>query len=149
MWFGLAKYFQDYLRKGIFLHFVAIFRFLCWKTGKTALLRGDFFAWNRSYRVSKIENFMLISKMQTFLSDKMPIKKVKIKKPFSYFAKSHFLFLYFSSFWGHLSLRQVCILKISLKFSILWYPIWPTSRKNISPLRRVIFQNFWHKSRKR
>jgi hypothetical protein len=28
----------------------------------------------------KIENFMLISKMQTYLSDKMPPKKVKIKK---------------------------------------------------------------------
>ncbi len=28
----------------------------------------------------KIENFMLISKMQTYLSDKMPPKKGKIKK---------------------------------------------------------------------
>jgi hypothetical protein len=28
----------------------------------------------------KIENFMLISKMQTYLSDKMPPKKVTIKK---------------------------------------------------------------------
>jgi hypothetical protein len=28
----------------------------------------------------KIENFMPISKMQTYLSDKMPPKKVKIKK---------------------------------------------------------------------
>jgi hypothetical protein len=28
----------------------------------------------------KIEDFMLISKMQTYLSDKMPPKKVKIKK---------------------------------------------------------------------
>jgi hypothetical protein len=28
----------------------------------------------------KIENFMLISKIQTYLSDKMPPKKVKIKK---------------------------------------------------------------------
>ena len=28
----------------------------------------------------KIENFMLISKMQTYLFDKMPPKKVKIEK---------------------------------------------------------------------
>jgi hypothetical protein len=29
---------------------------------------------------TKIKNFMLISKIQTYLSDKMPPKKVKIKK---------------------------------------------------------------------
>jgi hypothetical protein len=33
---------------------------------------------------------MLISKTQTCLSDKMPPKKVEIKKLFSNFAKSHF-----------------------------------------------------------
>jgi hypothetical protein len=31
--------------------------------------------------IKKIENFILISKMQTNLGDKMPPEKVKIKKP--------------------------------------------------------------------
>jgi hypothetical protein len=50
----------------------------------------------------KIENFMLISKMQTYLSDKMPPKKVKIKKQqkmgLSKFRKQFFNFTFF---WGH------------------------------------------------
>jgi hypothetical protein len=45
-------------------------------------------------RYQKIENFMLISKKQTCLSDKMPLKKVIIKKLFSNFAKYH-LFSFF------------------------------------------------------
>jgi hypothetical protein len=49
----------------------------------------------------KIENFMLISKMQTYLSDKMPPKKVKIKKRtklgLSKFRKQ---FFNFNFFWG-------------------------------------------------
>jgi hypothetical protein len=50
----------------------------------------------------KIENFMLNSKKQTCLGDKMPPKKVKIKKLFSNFAKSHFFsFFNFNFFWGH------------------------------------------------
>ncbi len=48
----------------------------------------------------KIGNFMLISKKQTCLSDKMPPKKVKIKKLFSKFAKSHFLSFYIFNFFG-------------------------------------------------
>jgi hypothetical protein len=36
---------------------------------------------------------MLISKTQTYLSDKMPIKKAKIKKTVSKFAKSQFFIL--------------------------------------------------------
>ncbi len=44
--------------------------------------RWKFFSWNWSYRVSKSENFKLISKKQTCLSDKMPPKKVNIKKLF-------------------------------------------------------------------
>ncbi len=49
----------------------------------------------------KIENFKLISKKQTCLSDKMPPQKVKINKLFSKFAKSHFfLFFNFNFFWG-------------------------------------------------
>jgi hypothetical protein len=49
----------------------------------------------------KIENFMLISKKQTCLSDKMPPKKVKIKKLFSNFAKSQFFsFFNFNFFVG-------------------------------------------------
>jgi hypothetical protein len=50
----------------------------------------------------KIENFMLISKMQTYLSDKMPPKKVKIKKRkkmgLSKFRKQFFNFNFFG---GH------------------------------------------------
>jgi hypothetical protein len=50
----------------------------------------------------KIENFMLISKMQTYLIDKMPPKKVKIKKlkkmGLSKFRKQ---FENFNFFWGH------------------------------------------------
>ncbi len=50
----------------------------------------------------KIENFKLISKKQTCLSDKMPPKKVKVKKLFSKFAKPHFLlFFNFNFFGGH------------------------------------------------
>jgi hypothetical protein len=62
---------------------------------------------------------MLISKMQTYLFDKMPPKKVKIKKPkklgLSKFRKQFFNFNFFG---GILSLRQVCFFEISLKFSI-------------------------------
>jgi hypothetical protein len=50
----------------------------------------------------KIENFMLISKMQTYLCDKMPPKKVKIKKRqkmgLSKFRKQFFNFNFFG---GH------------------------------------------------
>jgi hypothetical protein len=50
----------------------------------------------------KIRNFMLISKMQTYLSDKMPPKKVKIKKRkkmgLGKFRKQFFNFYFF---WGH------------------------------------------------
>ncbi len=51
----------------------------------------------------KIENFMLIQTKQTCLCDKMPPppeKKVKIKKPFSNLAKSHFFIFYFYFFRG-------------------------------------------------
>ncbi len=60
----------------------------------------------------KIQNFKLISKKQTCLGDKMPPpKKVKIKKLFSKFAKSHFLsFFNFNFFWGHF------VTKVSLHF---------------------------------
>jgi hypothetical protein len=47
-------------------------------------------------------------------------KKVKIKKPFSNFAKFHFLLLKIYLFLGSiLSLRQVCFFEISIKFLIL------------------------------
>jgi hypothetical protein len=67
----------------------------------------------------KIENFMLILKMQTYLSDKMPPKKVKIKKRqrmgLSKFRKQFFNFNFLG---GILSLRQVCFVEISFKFLI-------------------------------
>jgi hypothetical protein len=48
----------------------------------------------------KIKNFMLISKKQTCLSDKMSQKKVKIKKLFSNFAKSCLFRFLILTFWG-------------------------------------------------
>jgi hypothetical protein len=67
----------------------------------------------------KIENFMLISKMQTYLSDKMPPKKVKIKKRKKWdLANLENSFLILTFLGGILSLRQVCFFEISLKFSI-------------------------------
>jgi hypothetical protein len=67
----------------------------------------------------KIENFMLNSKKQTCLSDKMAPKKVKIKKRFSNFDKSYFFrFLILTFFGAILSLRQVCFYEFSIKFSI-------------------------------
>jgi hypothetical protein len=45
-----------------------------------ALLRGEIFFFELGQiGYHKIKNFMLISKMQTCLSDIMPLKKVKIK----------------------------------------------------------------------
>ncbi len=67
----------------------------------------------------KIKNFMLISKMQTYLGDKMPPKKVKIKKRQKIgTANLEDIFLILTFFGGILSLRQVCFFEISLKFSI-------------------------------
>ncbi len=67
----------------------------------------------------KIENFMLISKMQTYLSDKMPPKKVKIKKRKKWdFANLENSFLILTFLGGILSLRHVCFFEISLQFSI-------------------------------
>jgi hypothetical protein len=45
-----------------------------------ALLRGDpqLFLEIGHIGLKKIQNFMLISKMQTYLSDKMPPKKLKL-----------------------------------------------------------------------
>jgi hypothetical protein len=71
----------------------------------------------------KIENFMLVSKKQTSPNDKMPAKKVRIKKPFPNFAKSHFFVFLFNFFGGILSQRQVCFFEITIKFSIFCYPI--------------------------
>ena len=67
---------------------------------------------------------MLNSKMQTYLSDKMPPKKVKIKKPKKWdLANLENSFLILTFFGGILSLRQVCIFEIRIKFSIFLYPI--------------------------
>jgi hypothetical protein len=67
----------------------------------------------------KIENFMLISKMKTCLSDKMLPKKVKIKKRKKMgLRKFRIQFLILTFFGGILSLRQVCFFELSFKFSI-------------------------------
>ncbi len=67
----------------------------------------------------KIENFMLISKLQTYLSDKMPPKKIKIKKRKKWdLANLELSFLILTFMGGILSLRQVCFFELSFKFSI-------------------------------
>ncbi len=67
----------------------------------------------------KIENFMLISKMQTYLSHKMPPKKVIIEKRKKMgLGKIRKQFFNYNFFGGLLSLRQVYFYEISRKFSI-------------------------------
>jgi hypothetical protein len=67
----------------------------------------------------KIENFMLISKMQTYLSDKMLPKKVIIEKRKKWdLAKLENSFLIITFLGGILSLRQVFFFEISIKLSI-------------------------------
>jgi hypothetical protein len=46
----------------------------------------------------KIKNFMLISKMLTYLSDKMPPKKLKLKKEKMGLSKIRKQFFYFNFF---------------------------------------------------
>ncbi len=62
---------------------------------------------------------MLVSKMQTYNCDKMPQKKVKIKKRtkmgLSKFRKQ---FFNFNFFWGHFVTKTSLLFEISLKFSI-------------------------------
>jgi hypothetical protein len=62
---------------------------------------------------------MLISKMQTYLSDKGPPQKVKIKNEKTGLSKIKKRFLTFN-FLGILSQRQVCFFEISIKFSHFW-----------------------------
>ncbi len=70
------------LEKAFILYFAAFlsFCFLCKKNWKTGLLRSKIFALKYVCTVwyKKIKNFMLISKKQTCLSDKMLPRKVKI-----------------------------------------------------------------------
>ncbi len=63
---------------------------------------------------------MLISKMQTYLSDKMPIKKVEIEKNDKKWdlANLENSLLILTFFGAILSQRQVCFFEISLKFAI-------------------------------
>jgi hypothetical protein len=59
---------------------------------------------------------MLISKMQTYLSDKMPPKLKNEQK--CDLANLENIFLILTFLGGILSLRQVCFFEISLKLSI-------------------------------
>ncbi len=93
---------------------------------------------------------MLISKMQTCLSDKMPPKKVKIKKRkkmgLSKIRKQFFIYNFFG---GH------CVTKTSLLFwnqhKILDFliPYMTYFKKKNSPLRRAFFQILQHKNLKK
>jgi hypothetical protein len=82
--------------------------------------------------------------MLTYLSDKMPPKKGKIKK--QKIRKQFFIITFLG---GILSLRQVCFFEISIKFSIFWYTKWPISRKKISHFRRADFKINQHKNQKK
>jgi hypothetical protein len=66
---------------------------------------------------------MFNSKEQTCLSDKMPSQKVKIKNPFSNFAKAIFSFPNVH-FLGEKFVTKVSLhFEISIKFSFVLYPI--------------------------
>ncbi len=114
--------------KAFFLIFWCFYLFLAFVS---ALLRGEnFFSWNRSYRVTKNQKFMLISKMQTYLCDKMPPKKVKTKKQKKWnLTNLENSFFNFNFFGGYFVTKTSLLFWISWKFSIFWYPIWPISRK--------------------
>ncbi len=57
----------------------------------------------------KIENFMLISKLQTYFSDKIRPKKLKLKNDKKWdLANLEYSYLILTFFGGILSLRQVC-----------------------------------------
>jgi hypothetical protein len=62
--------------------------------------------------------------MQNYLGGKMPPKKVKLKNDKKWdLANLENSFLILTFLGGILSLRQVCLFKISLKFLIFLYPI--------------------------
>jgi hypothetical protein len=54
-----------------------------------------FFSGNRSYRVPKMVNFMLISELQICLCDKMLPKKLKLKNGFLKILNLNFLLEHF------------------------------------------------------
>ncbi len=93
---------------------------------------------------------MLISKVQTYLSDKMPPKKVKIKNDKKWdLANLENSFLILTFFEGILSLRQVFLFKISLNsgFFDTLYDLF--QEKKFSPLRRADFKIYQHKNQKK
>jgi hypothetical protein len=82
---------------------------------------------------------MLISKMQTYFSDKMPPKKLKLKNKKWNLAKLENSFL---------SLIQVCSFEISIKFSIVDTLCSMTKKKNFTS-QRAVFQILRHKNPKK
>ncbi len=88
-----------------------IFSHLSRKITKIAFLRGDTFLFEIGHKGDqKIINLMLISKTQTYLSDKMPLKKAKIKKLFPNLPSPSFSFYNLNFFGGHF------VTKTSLRF---------------------------------
>jgi hypothetical protein len=72
--------------------------------------------------------------MQTYLCDKMPPKKVKIKKRKKMgLNKFRIQFFNFNFFGGILSLRQVCFFELSFKFSFFYtlYDLQYFKKKNV------------------
>ncbi len=75
------KIYETVLEKALSFRFWRFYLFLVLvsKNLKMALLRGEFFFLNRSYGVSKNREFYADFKMPNYLSDKMPLKKLKLK----------------------------------------------------------------------
>ncbi len=70
----------------------------------------------------QIENFILISKMQTYLSDKMPPKKVKIKKRKKMgLSKVRKQFFKFNFFGGHFVTKTSLLLWNQFKILDFFY----------------------------
>jgi hypothetical protein len=77
---------------------------------------------------------MLILKMQTYISGKMPTKKLKFKNEKMRPSKIRKQFFISTFLGGILSLRQVCFFEISIKFSIFYFFLFQEKK---SPLRRA------------
>ncbi len=89
--------------------------------------------------------------MQTYLGDKMPPKKVKIKKQKKWdLANLENSFFILTFLGGILSLRQVCFFEISIKFSIFLIPYMTYfKKKNFHLTEELILKFFNTKIEKR
>ncbi len=97
---------------------------------------------------------MLISKMKTYLSDKMPPppkKKLKLKKwKIMGLSKIRIPFFNLKFFKGHFVTRTSLFFWIQHKILDFLIPYMTYfKKKNISPLRKAVFQVLQHKNQKK